>query len=126
MALTKTKAVLIANMSGQAAGATTRGRLDVSDKHGGIVTMKIVNSVAGPTSPCEGRLMVSHEDVLPTAAAAGPDWKTVWRFANTTVANAAIEQSFTFGPEVRHLQVEFTGNTGQGVFVEALATVFEV
>lgn len=88
--------------------------------------MKIVNSAVGPTSPCEGRLMVSHEDVLPTAAAAGPDWKTVWRFANTTVANAAIEQSFTFGPEVRHIQVEFTGNTGQGVFVEALATVFEV
>lgn len=125
MALAKTKSTLVASAS-NAAGATTRGTLDVSAKYGGLVTMKLTNGATGPTVQCEGRVLVSHEDVLPAAGAAGANWKTVWRFGGGTTASAVTEQSFEFGPEVRHIGVEFTGNTGQAVTVEAIATTFAV
>lgn len=125
MALAKTKSTIVASAS-NAAGSTTRGTLDVSAKYGGIITMKITNGGTGPTVQCEGRVLISHEDTLPAAAAAGADWKTVWRFGGGVTASAVTEQSFTFGPEVRHVEVEFTGNTGQAVTVEALATTYTV
>jgi len=71
-------------------------------------------------------VLISHADTLPTAASAGADWKTIWRFGGGTTNNAITEQSFQFGPEVRHLEVEFTGNTGQAVTVEAVATTYTV
>jgi hypothetical protein len=125
MALSKAKSTIVASAS-NAAGATTRGTLTLATKYGGIITAKIANGATGPTVQCEGRILVSHEDTLPTAASAGADWKTVWRFGGGTANNAITEQSFTFGPEIRHVQMEFTGNTGQAVTVEAVATTFEV
>lgn len=125
MVLTKSKAVIVASAS-NAAGATTRGTLSVADKYGGIVTMKITNGGTGPTVQCEGRVMISHEDTLPAAGSAGADWKTIWRFGGGTTANQPTEQSYTFGPEVRHVQIEFTGNTGQAVTVEAVASLYVV
>lgn len=125
MALAKSKSVIVASAS-NAAGATTRGTLDVSSKYGGIVTMKITNGGTGPTVQCEGRVLISHEDTLPAAGSAGADWKTVWRFHGGTTNSAITEQSFTFGPEVRHVEIEFTGNTGQAVTVEAIATTYTV
>lgn len=124
MALAKSKSILIASAS-NAAGATARGTLDVSAKYGGIVTMKITNGGTGPTTPCEGRVLISHEDVLPTAGSAGTDWKTMWKFHGGTTNNAVTEQSFQFGPEVRHIEIEFTGNN-QPVTVEAIATTYTV
>lgn len=125
MALAKSKSVIVASAS-NAAGATTRGTLDVSSKYGGIITMKITNGATGPTVQCEGRVLISHEDTLPAAGSAGADWKTVWRFGGGITANAVTEQSFQFGPEIRHLEVEFTGNTGQAVTVEADASTYTV
>jgi hypothetical protein len=125
MALNKTKHTLVPS-SANAAGATTRGTLDVSSKYGGIITMKITNGATGPTVQCDGRVLVSHEATLPAAASAGADWKTVWRFGGGTTNSAATEQSFVFGPEVRHVEVEFTGNTAQAVTVEAIATTYTV
>jgi hypothetical protein len=125
MALAKSKSVIVASTS-NAADATTRGTLDVSSKYGGIITMKITNGATGPTAQCQGRVLISHEDTLPAAASAGADWKTVWRFDGGTTNAAVTEQSFQFGPEVRHLEVEFTGNTGQAVTVEAIASSYTV
>ena len=125
MALAKSKTVLVASAA-NAAGATARGTADVSTAYGGIVTLKITNGATGPTAQCEGRVLISHEDILPAAAAAGANWKTVWRFGGGTASGATTEQSFTFGPEVRHLEVEFTGNTAQAVTVEAVASTFVV
>lgn len=88
--------------------------------------MKITNGGTGPTLQCVGRVLVSHEDTLPAAAAAGAVWKTVWQFGGGTTSNAVTEHSFTFGPEVRHIEVEYTGNTGQAVTVEAIASTYEV
>lgn len=125
MALAKSKSTIVASTSNAAAG-TTRGTLDVSAAYGGIVTMKLTNGGTGPTAQCEGRVLISHEATLPAAGAAGADWKTVWRFGGGTIANVVTEQSFTFGPEVRHIEVEFTGNTGAAVTVEAAATTYTV
>lgn len=125
MALAKSKSVIVASTS-NAAGATTRGTLDVSSKYGGIITIKITNGATGPTARCEGRVLISHEDTLPAAASAGADWKTAWRFDGGTTNAAVTEQSFIFGPEVRHVEVEFTGNTAQAVTVEAIATTYTV
>lgn len=125
MALTKNDTTIIASAS-NAAGATTRGTIDLSAVYGGIVTMKITNGGTGPTVQCEGRVLISHADTLPAAGSAGADWKTIWRFGGGTTNSAVTEQSFQFGPEVRHLEVEFTGNTGQAVTVEAVATTYTV
>ena len=125
MALTKTDTTIVASVS-NAAGATTRGTIDLSAVYGGIVTMKITNGATGPTAQCEGRVLISHADTLPTAGSAGADWKTIWRFGGGVTSNAITEQSFQFGPELRHLEVEFTGNTGQAVAVEAIVTTYTV
>ena len=125
MALTKSDTTIIASAS-NAAGATSRGTIDLSSAYGGIVTMKITNGGTAPTLQCEGRVLISHADTLPTAASAGADWKTVSRFGGGTTASGVTEQSFQFGPEVRHLEVEFTGNTGQAVTVEAVVTTYTV
>ena len=125
MALTKNDTTIVASAS-NAAGATTRGRIDLSAVYGGIVTLKITNGATGPGVQAEGRVLISHADTLPTAASAGADWKTIWRFGGGTVASAVTEQSFQFGPEVRHLEVEFTGNTVQAVTVEAVVTTYTV
>lgn len=125
MALTKSKSVIVASTS-NTAGSTTRGTLDVSSKYGGIVTLKITNGATGPTVQCEGRVLVSHEDTLPAAGSAGADWKTIWRFGGGVTNNAVTEQSYVFGPEVRHIEIEFTGNTAQAVTVEAIASTFMV
>ena len=125
MPLTKNDTTIVASAS-NAAGVTTRGTIDLSAVYGGIVTMKITNGGTAPTLQCEGRVLISHADTLPTAASAGADWKTVWRFGGGTTASGVTEQSFQFGPEVRHLEVEFTGNTGQAVTVEAIVTTYTV
>ena len=125
MALTKSDTTIIASAS-NAAGATSRGTIDLSSAYGGIVTMKITNGGTAPTLQCEGRVLISHADTLPTAASAGADWKTVWRFGGGTTASGVTEQSFQFGPEVRYLEVEFAGNTGQAVTVEAVASTYTV
>jgi len=121
MALTRYKKTVVASTSNAAAG-TTRGRLDLTaetgDVYGGIVTLKITNGGSGPTIPCVANVLISHETTLPAASGAGADWKTVAAFGATTTASAVMEQYWTFGPD------EFTGNTGNAVTVEAIATLF--
>ena len=120
----KNARTLVASAS-NAAGATTRGTLDVRTALGGIVTLRITNGATGPTAQCEGRILIAHNSgATPAAASAGADWKTVWVFGGGTAATTVIEQSWTFGPEVMHVEVEFTGNTGQAVTVEAFASEF--
>ncbi len=117
--LTKTPRTLVTNGS-NAAGATTRGTLDLRTAHGGLLTMKIVNGGTGPTVQCQANILAAHNSgSTPTAASAGTDWKTLWSVGGGTIANAITEQSMEVGPGVMHLEVEFTGNTGQAVTVEA-------
>lgn len=117
--LTKNPRTLVASAS-NAAGSTTRGTLDLRTAMGGLLTLKIINGATGPTAQAEGRVLVAHNNgATPAAASAGSDWKTIWSFGGGTTANAITEQSVEIGPGVMHLEVEFTGNTGQAVTVEA-------
>lgn len=127
MPLVRYKKTVVASASNAAAG-TTRGRLDltaeVGDIYGGIITAKITNGGTGPTIPCRINVLISHETTLPSAGSAGADWKTLASFTATPTNNAVLEQYWTFGPEARHIEIEFTGNTGQAVTVEAIATLY--
>src|SRR5574337_516629 len=116
---TKTARTLVAAATSNAAGATTRGTVDIKTTLGGLLTMKITNGGTGPTAQCEGRVLVAHNATLPAAGSAGADWKTVWRFGGGTTASAVTEQAYDVPVGVMGLEVEFTGNTGQAVTVEA-------
>ncbi|MCQ9378807.1 hypothetical protein [Methyloversatilis sp. XJ19-49] len=118
--LVKTPRTLVAAGTTNAAGATTRGVLDMRTTHGGLLTFKIANGATGPTLPCELRVLAAHNaGSTPAAAAAGADWKTLWSFTAGAANSAVAEDYFEVPPGVMHLQTEFTGNTGQGVNIEA-------
>lgn len=127
MALVRYKKTVVASASNAASG-TTRGRLDLTaetgDIYGGIITAKITNGGTGPTIPCSINVLISHETILPAEGSAGSNWKTLASFTATNSSNAVLEQYWTFGPEVRHIEVEFKGNTAQAVTVEAIATLY--
>lgn len=118
--LTKNARTLVTAGTSNAAGGTTRGTIDLRTAHGGILTLNITNGATGPTVQCEGRVLAAHNSgATPAAASAGADWKTLWKFGGGTTLNAVTERSFEVGSGVMHLEVEFTGNTGQAVTVEA-------
>jgi hypothetical protein len=127
MAKTQTRTVLVSSVA-NTAGSTTRGRVDCSAVDGGIVTFRITNGGTGPSSQCEARVMVAHKDTaMPSAGAEGTadgDWKQVYSLGGGTVNSASTRGSYVFGPEVAYIQLEFTGNAGQSVTVEAIATMF--
>lgn len=122
--LTSTVHTLVAAGTSNAAGATTRAVLDIRGSLGGFLQLKITNGPTGPTLQCEGRVLVAHTTgATPTAASAGTDWKTVWRFGGGTANNGVTESGaieLPFGTQ--HVEVEFIGNTGQAVTVEAVLT----
>ena len=125
MAVTATKTVsTVVSSAANTAGSTTRGTLDLRTALGGILTFKMTNGGTGPTIQCTANVLVAHNTgTTPTAASAGTDWKTVYTVGNGTTNSAIGEFSYTFGAEVEHLEIEFTGNTGQSVTVEAIASV---
>jgi hypothetical protein len=118
---TKNARTIVASAT-NTAGSTTRGRLDLQSALGGIVTLKITNGATGPSVQCEGRILISHNATMPAAGSAGTDWKTVYRVGNGTANSTVGEWSYSFGPEVMSLEVEFTGNTGQSVTIESYAS----
>lgn len=115
--------VTVVDSTSNAAGATTRGVVDMRGKLGGLLTLKITN--AGTLgAQCEGRVLVAHTSgTTPAAGAAGADWKTLWRFGGGLVSGAVTEQSMVVDP-CNHLEVEFTGNTTNAATVEAYLTEY--
>ncbi len=122
--LTTTVHTLVAAGTSNAAGATTRAVLDIRGALGGFLQLKITNGATGPTAQCEGRVLVAHNTgATPAAGAAGADWKTIWRFGGGTANNGVTESGAIEVPfGTQHVEVEFTGNTGQAVTVEAVMT----
>lgn len=115
----KTPRTIVASAS-NSAGGTTRGTVDLRTAGGGRLTGKISNGATGPTLPCEMRILVAHNSgATPAAASEGADWKTIAVFVGSVTANAVRPFSLQVDPGVMHLEVEFTGNTGQAVTVEA-------
>lgn len=122
MALTKTPVTIVSNQS-NATGATVRGTVDLRSCYGGMLTLKMVNAATGPTVQAVANILAAHTDgSTPAAAAAGTDWKTIFSVGNGTTANTVGEWSMPIDPSINHIEVEFTGNTGQPVTVEAFFT----
>lgn len=117
---TKAARTLIAAGTSSAAGATTRGTVDLRTAFGGLLTVKLTNGGTGPTLQAEARVLVAHNTgSTPTAAGAGADWKTIYVVSNGTAANTVGEWSIPIDQSVMHCEVEITGNTGQAVTCEA-------
>lgn len=117
---TKAARTLIAAATSNAAGATTRGTVDLRTAFGGLLTIKLSNGGTGPTLQAEARVLVAHNaGATPTAAGAGTDWKTIYVVGNGTAANTVGEWSIPIDQSVMHCEVEITGNTGQAVTCEA-------
>lgn len=120
--LTKAARTVVSSTS-NGAGSTTRGTLDLRTTHGGVLTMKITNGGTGPTVACAATVSVAHNSgSTPTAAAEGTDWKRLSQFAGDTTSSSVNQWALDIPAGVMHLQVEFSGNTGQAVTVEALVS----
>jgi len=120
--LVKTARTLVSAGTSNTAGSTTRGTLDLRTAQGGLLTVKLTNGGTGPTVQCTARVLVAHNaSSTPSAASAGSDWKTFVAVlaGSGTNASAVTEASMIVPKDVMHLEVEFTGNTGQTVTVEA-------
>jgi len=117
---TKSARTLIAAATSNAAGATTRGTVDLRTAFGGLLTVKLTNGGTGPTLQAEARVLVAHNTgSTPTAAGAGADWKTIYVVGNGTEASTVGEWSIPIDQSVMHCEVEIIGNTGQAVTCEA-------
>lgn len=111
-----------------AVGATTRERCDVKSltppAEGGLLVLRVRNGATGPTVQCVCQIMIARkQSSMPATGAEGADgdgWIKVAEFGGGTVANAVTPWSYRFGPEVAYIQVEFAGNTGQAVGVDAV------
>jgi hypothetical protein len=125
MALTKNARTLVASAT-NTAGSTARGTVDLNAVQGpSVLTFKITNGGTGPTVQCTCKVMVAHASSLPTAGAEGTDWKTLFPPVGPgTGASASVAMSYTIPAAVMCLEVEFTGNTGQSVTVEAYMSEF--
>ena len=117
---TQAARTLIAAATSNAAGATTRGTVDLRTAFGGLLTVKLTNGGTGPTLQAEARVLVAHNTgSTPTAAGAGADWKTIYVVGTGTSASTVGEWSIPIDQSVMHCEVEITGNTGQAVTCEA-------
>ena len=118
--LTKAVRTLIAAGTSNAAGATTRGTVDMRTAQGGLLTIKTSNTGTLGVQ-AEVRVLIAHNaGATPTAASAGADWKTVYVLGTGVVSGTTNEfPPFRVGPEVMHLEVEVTGNTTNAVTCEA-------
>lgn len=119
--LTKTPRTLVAAGTSNAAGSTTRGMVDLRTAlPGSFLTYKITNGATGPTVACTANVLVAHDSgTTPAAGSSGATWKHVYAVAGTTTNNDIQQWSYEVPAGVMHLEVEFTGNTGQAVTVEA-------
>ena len=127
MAKTITGAVLVSSTS-SAAGGTTRGRLDCTNADGGMIRWRMTNDATGPTAQCEARILVARKQAsMPAAGAEGTgddDWKQVYVMGGGTTASISTRGTYSFGPDVAYVEIEFTGNTGQSVTVECTGDTY--
>lgn len=127
MAKTITGAVLVSSTS-SAAGGTTRGRLDCTGADGGMIRWRMTNGATGPTAQCEARILVARKQAsMPAAGAEGTgddDWKQVYVMGGGTTASISTRGTYSFGPDVAYVEIEFTGNSGQSVTVECTGDTY--
>ena len=118
--LNKGATALIAIGTNNAAGATTRGAIDLHSAQGGMLTIKIANGATGPTTQAVANILIAHNATTPTLASANADWKTIQSVGGGVGNSVTSEWAIPIDPAVMQLEVEITGNTGQAVTCEAI------
>jgi hypothetical protein len=94
-----------------AAGATTNGTTwTLTTAFGGVMTGLITNGGTGPTIGCDFVVQISTD---------GAAWKDFSRQTAGTTLSVAYPFAVEIPPGVMYARPVFTGNTGQGVTVEA-------
>lgn len=100
MAKTLTAATVVSNVA-NAAGGTTRGRLDCTGADGGMLRWTMSTGATGPTTQCEARILMARKQAsMPSAGSAGAgddDWQTVFVQGGGTQANTSTSGSYVFG-----------------------------
>lgn len=129
MAKTPTRTNLLTSQSLAGGAASVRSAvIDNTSGDGGFITARLTNGATGPTVQCTIKLLFAHNQAsAPTAAAEGTgetDWKVIAEVGNGTLANNVCRFPYSIGPEkAGFFHLEFGGNTGQAVTIEAQATM---
>lgn len=111
MASTKNLRTIVAASTSNAAGGTTTGTaVNLTTAYGGYLTAKLINGGTGPTVACTMSVLVSGDN---------SNWKTAATYSGDTVNSSTFEWGLEIPPGVMYVNVQFTGNTGQAVTVEA-------
>jgi hypothetical protein len=123
--VTLTPSALIAAGTTCVPGTPQRAVKDMRGRHGGVLTARILNGATGPGAQCVATVYVAHDSgSVPAAGAEGATWKWFQTLGGGGItANAATPMSMVI-PPMCHFQVEFAGNTGQNVTVEAFFTEY--
>lgn len=106
----KTFRTLQASATNAAAATTTSSTWTLTTALGGLLTTKITNGGTGPTVACTVTVNVSGD---------GSAWKYFAAATAGTTASAVFEFPVEIPPGAMYVQVVFSGNTAQGVSVEA-------
>lgn len=111
---TKALSTLQASASNSAGSSTPStlgtGSADLTTALGGVVTAKITNGGTGPTVGCDFVVYVSGD---------GTNWKEFSRQTAPTTASGVFSFAVEIPAAVMYVCVQFTGNTGAAVTVEA-------
>lgn len=109
-----------------AAGGNTSATLDLRTSHGAVLSMRIVNGSTGPSAPCIAYVGISHNSgATPSASISfGTDWFLLATLMGTTTNSDTRDfPPIEIPAGVQHVEVYFTGHTGQAVTVTAKVTV---
>jgi hypothetical protein len=110
MASTHASGTLQSSASNTAGSTTNSSSYDNTAGYGFGVTFKITNGATGPTVACKAVLQISPDNST---------WYDGWTYT-AGVANSGIYSDvFDVPAWVKYGRVQFTGNTGQTVTIEA-------
>ncbi|MBI1370309.1 MAG: hypothetical protein GC162_16870 [Planctomycetes bacterium] len=107
---TKTARTLQSSTTNAAGGTTTGSAIDLTAAMGLAITAKVTNGATGPTVGCTFKVEVSNDNT---------NWKTFASYLAATDNSGVSEFALALGAEWMYARTVFTGNTGQGVTVEA-------
>jgi hypothetical protein len=110
MSVSKTSRSLVASAS-NGAGSTTSGTQALSTALGILINAQVTNGGTGPTIGCTVNVYTSAD---------GSTWRLFSSVAAGTTNSAVYNFPFLIPAEAMNVKVEFTGNTGQAVTVEAI------
>lgn len=110
MSVTKTSRTLQSSASNAAGGTATGSPLDLTSALGGTLTAKVTNGATGPTIACSLYIELSADN---------SNWKLFRQYVALLGNNIVTEFAVEIPASVMYLRTRFSGNTGQGVTVEA-------